>query len=241
VTRRIVAWSVHALTASGLALAAIAAVLIVRGDDAALRLALLALLAATVIDCIDGTLARRARVADVLPGFNGRTLDDIVDFHTYTSVPLFLLWRIELLPAGWNWVLLAPLLASVYGFSRTDAKTDDGFFLGFPSYWNVVAFYLFFLRPPAALSAAVLLLLALLTFVPGRYLYLSTGGALNLLTAAAAAVWGGVLVLVITGVIPPAPWTLISLAFPAWYMGASWWVTLRTRGTGVLSVPPPVS
>ena len=39
----------------------------------------------------------------------------------------------------------APVLASAYGFAQTDAKTDDDFFLGFPSYWNVVAIYLWLL------------------------------------------------------------------------------------------------
>ena len=38
-----------------------------------------------------------------------------------------------------------PLLASAYGFSQVNVKTDDGFFLGFPSYWNIVAYYLFVL------------------------------------------------------------------------------------------------
>src|ERR1043165_1101811 len=50
-------------------------------------------------------------------------------------------------------------LASAYGFSQTNAKTDDGFFLGFPSYWNIVAFYLYVLRLPGALSLAIILLL----------------------------------------------------------------------------------
>jgi phosphatidylcholine synthase len=65
-----------------------------------------------------------------------------------------------------GWVLLAPLLASAYGFSQVDAKTDDGFFLGFPSYWNIVAFYLYMLHPSAWISVALLVALAVLTFVP---------------------------------------------------------------------------
>lgn len=224
------AWMVHALTASGLVLAALATVLVIDGSPDAIRGALLALLAATVVDGVDGTLARRLRVAAVLPGFNGRTLDDIVDFHTYTSVPLLLVWRAGVLPSGWSWILLCPLLASAYGFSRTDAKTSDGFFLGFPSYWNVVAFYLWALRPPPSLSAAVLVGLAVLTFVPSRYLYPSTGGALNRVTAAAAAVWAALLVLLLLGAFQrPGPWLLASLAFPAWYMAASWWVALTRR------------
>jgi phosphatidylcholine synthase len=227
-TARAAAWAVHALTAAGLALAAFATVMIVRGDDAALRAALIALLLAMVIDSVDGTLARRWNVQAVLPAINGRTLDDIVDFHTYTSVPLFLIWRTEALPACWGWILLAPLMASAYGFARTHAKTDDGYFLGFPSYWNVVAFYIFYLRPAPWLSAGVVLLLAALTLPPTRYLYPSAGGRLNLATAVAGAVWAVLLVLIIGGAFADQrSWTLLSLAFPAWYMGASWAVSAR--------------
>jgi phosphatidylcholine synthase len=227
-TARAAAWAVHALTASGLALAAFATVMIVRGDVAALRAALGALLLAMVIDSVDGTLARRWNVQAVLPAINGRTLDDIVDFHTYTSVPLLLIWRTGVLPAGLGWILLAPLMASAYGFARTDAKTDDGHFLGFPSYWNIVAFYIFYLRPAPWLSAGVLLLLAALTVPPTRYLYPSAGGRLNLVTAVAGAMWAALLLLIIAGAFAdPQSWTLLSLAFPAWYMGASWAVSAR--------------
>jgi phosphatidylcholine synthase len=131
-------------------------------------LAFLLMMVATAIDATDGWFARRAHVKDVLPGFDGRALDDLIDFHTYTSLPLLLLWRAGVLPDGWAWLLLFPLLASAYGFSQVDAKTDDGFFLGFPSYWNITAFYLFVLRPPALVAAAILVTFAVLTFVRTR-------------------------------------------------------------------------
>jgi phosphatidylcholine synthase len=225
---RAAAWAVHAFTASGLALAAFACVMIVRGDPAALRAALVALLLAAVIDAVDGTLARRWHVQAVLPAINGRTLDDIVDFHTYTSVPLLLIWRAGALPGVWDWVLLAPLMASAYGFSRAHAKTDDGYFLGFPSYWNVVAFYILLLRPAPWLSTGVVLLLATLTLVPTKYLYPSTGGRLNRITAVAGFVWAVLLLLILSGTLDDQrSWTLLSLAFPAWYMGASWSISAR--------------
>jgi phosphatidylcholine synthase len=230
--QRTLAWAVHAYTALGLVLAAGAAVLIVRGDTDSLRTALLLFLIATLIDGTDGFLARRYRVAEVLPQFSGRTLDDIIDFQNYTSLPLLLIWRSGALPGGSAWLLLVPLLASAYGFSQAQAKTDDGYFLGFPSYWNVVAFYIFFLMPPPVATAFILLLLAGLTFVPARYLYPSTGGLVNRVTSAAGAAWGVLLVLILAGVLRPATtWVLASLAFPAWYMGASWVITLRGRST----------
>ena len=238
--RALLAWGVHLYTALGLAIAGVAAVLVVRGDAESLRAAFLWLLAATVIDASDGSLARAVGVKRVLPGFDGRRLDDITDFHTYTSLPLLIVWRSGVLrPEQAPW-LLVPLLASAYGFSQADAKTEDGYFRGFPSYWNVIALYLHYLRPPPGLSLAVLLVPAVLTFVPAKYLYPSQPGLLNRATAVLAALWAAVLVLVLAGLAGPArTWLLASLAFPAWYMLASWAVTLRDWRRGIERGPSP--
>ena len=64
-----------------------------------------------------------------------------------------------------------PLLASGYQFCRTDAKTDDHYFLGFPSYWNVVAFYVVVLDLTPAITAVILLGCSVLVFVPIKYVY----------------------------------------------------------------------
>ena len=104
--------------------------------------------AATIVDSTDGTLARIVRIKEVVPGFDGRRLDDIVDFLNYTFLPLLLIWRAEILPSGQEAWLFLPLLASVYGFCQVQAKTDDGYFLGFPSLWNLVALYLYVLPLP---------------------------------------------------------------------------------------------
>lgn len=221
-TRRALAWTVHLYTALGLALAAGATVLVVRGTEESFRAAFGLLMAATLVDATDGWLARRSRVAEVLPAFDGRRLDDITDFHTYTSIPLLLIWRAGLLPGRSGWVLLLPLLASAFGFSRRDAKTADGFFLGFPSYWNVVAFYLFFLRPPAWLSAAVLVALSALTLLPSRYLNLAAAGRRFMPLLALAAVWGSLLAAILTGAVSGRGWLFVSLLFPAAYLAASW-------------------
>ncbi len=141
------------------------AVLIIRGGDRSFRWAFALMMIATAIDATDGWLARKAHVKEVLPGFDGRALDDLIDFHTYTTLPLLLLWRAGVLSAGLSWILLLPLLASAYGFSQVNAKTDDGFFLGFPSYWNIIAFYVYILRPEPLVSALILVSFALLTFV----------------------------------------------------------------------------
>jgi phosphatidylcholine synthase len=236
--RRFLAWCVHAYTALGLVAAGGMAVCILDGRPEALRVAFLLMIVATLIDATDGTLARLIKVKQVLPGFDGRRLDDLIDFQTYTSLPLLLIWRAELLPAGQEAWLLAPLLASAYGFCQVSAKTDDGYFLGFPSYWNIIAFYLYVLQLPPELAAGLLVFFALLTFVPARYLYPTHRGKLNRWTNQLGAVW----VLGLIWIVLRMPdtvvegrnvddWTrglaVISLIFPAYYLGASWWVTWR--------------
>src|SRR5262249_11540021 len=124
--RRMLAWGVHAYTALGLVAAGGMAGLIVRGDDAATRGGLRWVIAATVIDATDGTLARMVGVKEALPGFDGRRLDDITDFLNYAFLPLVLVWRAGLLPAGWEGWLVLPLLAGAYGFCQASIKTDDG-------------------------------------------------------------------------------------------------------------------
>jgi phosphatidylcholine synthase len=119
-----------------------------------------------------------------------------------------------------------PLLASAYGFSRVNAKTEDGYFLGFPSYWNVVAFYLYVLRPPAWVVLALVIGLSVLTFVPSRYIYPSQRAPFNRLTTLLCAIWGVLLLLILA-----RPLILVSLGFPVYYMLMSWALAVRHRLT----------
>jgi phosphatidylcholine synthase len=133
-----------------------------------------------------------------------------------------------------------PLLASAYGFCQVSAKTADGYFLGFPSYWNIVAFYLYVLQPLSGwLALAVVVVLSLLTFIPSRYLYPTQRGKLNRMTNVLAAVWVTLIVWILWNLpaeqrSPQAPedastrrLTLLSLYFPAWYVAASWIISVR--------------
>lgn len=231
--RKILAWSVHAYTASGLVAAAGIAVSIVKGTDASFRVAFVLMLIATVIDTTDGWLARKAEVKKFAASLDGRRLDDLIDFQTYTSLPLLLIWRAQLLPPGWESILLLPLLASAYGFSQVAAKTADNFFLGFPSYWNIVAIYLYLLKLPAQWSAAIVVILALLTFVPSLYLYTTRGGRYSTSVNILGGAWAlAVLWILLEWEKVPGEFTWISLAFPVYYFGLSWWVTIRTWQAG---------
>lgn len=162
---------VHLYTASALALAVVAIQWILAGRYQA---ALLAMAATVFIDATDGALARRQRVAQTAPGIDGPLLDNLVDFVTYVFLPvLFLLHAGLLLPPAWAFATLLAL-AAAYGFSRTTAKQSDaGFFVGFPSYWNVLAYYAFVLELSPALTTAWVVGLGLLTFTDVRFLYVS--------------------------------------------------------------------
>jgi phosphatidylcholine synthase len=236
--RTFLAWCVHGYTALGLVAAGGMAVAILDGRPASFRLAFVLMFVATLVDATDGTLARAVRVKEVLPRFDGRRLDDLIDFQTYTSLPLLLVWRAGLIPPGYEVWLLAPLLASAYGFCQTNAKTDDGYFLGFPSYWNIVAFYLYVLQPPGWVALGLILGFSLLTFVPARYLYPTHRGRLNRWTNVLGVPWTVLLACVLIRLPDEAVdgryadettrlLALVSLAFPVYYLLVSWAISLR--------------
>jgi phosphatidylcholine synthase len=214
------AWLVHLYTASSAVLAFLAtrAIFEYRFRDAFFWLA-----AAIVIDATDGVLARAARVSHRLPWFNGAKLDDIVDYLTYVFVPALFVWRSLLVPDAWMLpVTGAMLLSSAYGFNREDAKTSDHFFTGFPSYWNIVVFYLFVMRLTPQVNAMMLLGLAALVFVPIRYLYPTRTPRWRGATLALGIVWG-IVMLAMLWQLPVVSGVLLwaSFVFPLYYVTLS--------------------
>jgi phosphatidylcholine synthase len=224
---RAAGWMLHTYTASGTAIAFGALVATVAGNEV---LALWLLFAALVVDGTDGLLARRLRVSQTIPGFDGARLDDIVDYITYCFVPVFMLWNGGYLPEGALGATLAvaPLLASSYQFCRVDAKTDDNCFLGFPSYWNVVALYVIVLGLSDAVVATILLVCAVLVFVPVKYLYPSKTKVHRVLNLVLAGAWLVTYALMLVQYPDPHPAVVaVSLAYVVYYVGASLWMTVR--------------
>ncbi len=226
---RVAGAAVHVYTASGSVLAFLIVLAALEGKATT---ALWLGLAALVIDGTDGMLARALRVKETIPWFDGARLDDIVDYLTYVFAPVVLLWSTGHLPDGpAGWLLAAlPLLASSYQFCRVDAKTADHFFLGFPSYWNVVAFYAIVLDLPPAAVAVILVVCSVLVFVPVRYVYPSRTPAFRALNLALTAVWLLSYAVLLLQVPDPHPVVVaVSLGYLAYYAGLSVWLTL-TRG-----------
>ena len=228
-------WALHVYTACGAVLALLATVAAFSGD---VRTALWILLAAMVIDGTDGMLARWLRVSTTIPGFDGARLDDIVDYLTYVFVPVVLLLTSGHLPAGpWGLVVAAlPLLASCIQFCRTDAKTEDHYFLGFPSYWNVLAFYAIVLGLSPIVVAVVLGVCVVLVFVPVKYLYPSRTPTRRGLNIALAGLWLVLYVVILATMPNPSPILVaLSLAYLAYYGIASVLHTVRAPRRAVVA------
>ena len=227
---RLAGAAVHLYTASGSVLGLLIVFAAFQGE---IKTALWLGLATLFIDGTDGMLARHFRVKETIPWFDGALLDNIVDYLTYVFAPLVLLWTAGYLPHGvLGWVVAAlPLLASCYQFCRVDAKTSDHFFLGWPSYWNVLAFYVIVLDLGKPVTAAVLVLFAILVFVPIRYLYPSRMRALQGLTLTLTVVWLISYAVLVVQLPDPNPWIVaVSLGYMAYYWGLSIWMTARGAG-----------
>lgn len=216
----VLAWLVHFYTALG-AVIAFAAVLCI--EQKLYQQTFWLMFLAVVVDATDGTLARALRVKELIPWFDGDRLEDIVDYANYVIVPAVFLFRSDLLPDQDAWWLAAlPLVASAYGFCQKEAKTADHYFLGFPSYWNILAFYFYVLKTPPWVNAFAVIIFSLLVFVPIRYVYPSRSSYLKTFTNLFGVVWGAMLLWVIYGLPESRPGIVFaSLVYPAYYAALS--------------------
>lgn len=226
------AWMVHIYTASGAVLSAWALLEIFERD---FRTAWILITITIVIDSTDGALARAFRVKEVLPNFDGRRLDDIVDYLGWVVVPVLLLVVAGQLP---TWAIVAPLLASGYGFAQEQAKTDDNYFLGWPSYWSILAFILYEFAAPQVITTALVLFFSVMILVPIRYPYPSRMSALRTPTLLLTIPW------VLIGLyqiylLPERPlWLAILYCFyPVYYTGLTIYLAWQ-RHQRARSLPP---
>lgn len=193
-----VAVCIHLLTATGV-LAGFLALL--ASSERLWALAFVWLAVAAIIDGVDGPLARRFAVKKHLPRFSGERLDLVIDYFTYVIIPALMIYGSGRMPGGLELPAAGiVLMTSLFHFSDEKSKTDDGFFVGFPAIWNVVAFYLFVFPVPPVLGFAAIVFLGALTFVPLKWVHPIRVQRWRPLTimmlglwsvASAAAVWQG--------------------------------------------------
>lgn len=154
---------------------------------------------ALLIDGIDGTFARLARIETTAPDYDGAVLDLVVDYLNYVVVPVVGLWRSGLMPPdlalGLGIVIM--VTSSLY-FADRRMKLPDNFFRGFPALWNVVALYLFVFKLPALANAAIVLVLCVLMFVPMPFLHPMRVVRLRALSIAFTCLWFGSAALAVT-------------------------------------------
>jgi phosphatidylcholine synthase len=231
--RTLQAYGVHLLTASGIIPAAWAMFELTR-PDCDPRVVLLLLLISILIDAVDGPLARRYEVKRTASAIDGRTIDDLLDYQTFSFIPLMLIWRMGWLPIGLGWTAIAAMAASLFGFAHQHAKDEDrGLFRGFPSYWNLFAVYagVFSTLWSPWVTAIAMWVLALLTVMPVWVIYpnLATGGTKQLI------LWGGslwtacLLAMLWLYPTPPVTLVLVSLVYPLYYVFASVAAVRTTR------------
>jgi len=203
------------LTACGAALALMALIFATGGHWEAMFFCLgLAL----IVDGVDGPLAREFKVAQMLPRWSGDTLDLVVDFTTYVFVPGYaiaasgLMPEFFAIPAG----MLVVITGAIY-FADRKMKTEDNYFRGFPAVWNLAAFYLYVLQPPAWIAAAGVVVLAALTFLPVRFVHPLRVKQWRWLNVALLALWALLALMTVVTGLQPGPIVTLPLCAIALY------------------------
>jgi phosphatidylcholine synthase len=209
------AWFVHLYTGLGILAGFMALNAIMQGDA---RRVFLWLGVALFLDSSDGTLARACNVKRYASSFDGRKLDDITDYINFTFLPVVFAYQFGLVSGKGSIALAAVLLSSAYGFCQIAAKTDDGYFTGFPSFWNLLIFYLYLFQLPPMANFLILTLFSVMVFVPIKFLSFSTP-QMQRATKIIAVVYGLFLAWIVIG-LEQRQWGVIiaSLIFPAVYL-----------------------
>lgn len=221
------AWLVHFYTALGNIAAFCALIAIIDQNP---RNVFIWLSIAIFIDSTDGVLARRWEVSRWTPRFDGRKLDDITDYLTYVFIPMFFAYEYGIV-SGMGMVSLGiVLLAAAFGFCQDWAKTEDGFFTGFPNYWNIVVLYLYWLKLPVDVNALILLVLAFMVFVPIKYVYATKTRFWRPTTLVLGVIWGLILIFLLANFESPNPWLFwISFFYPVYYTALSFYLHFGRR------------
>jgi len=167
--KHVVAFSVHFFTATGAVLALFA--MLAAGNQQWANM-FLWLMAALIVDGLDGPLARRFDVKKYAAHWDGELLDLIIDYLTYVFIPAYALAQSGLLPVweGWFAAILIVLTGVVY-FSDTRMKTSDNSFSGFPGCWNMVVLVLFATKPGFGVMIGVIIVLALAQFFSLKFVH----------------------------------------------------------------------
>ena len=166
---RLKALGVHLFTATGAIWAVLALLAAVDGDWSTM---FVWLIVAMVVDGIDGPRARRYRVKDNWPTYDGVAMDLMVDYITWIFIPAFALFKSGLLPGWTGWVCtIAIVFGSILYMADTRMKTKDNSFAGFPACWNMLVLVLFALKPSYWVILALVIALTVAMFLPVKFIH----------------------------------------------------------------------
>ena len=186
--RKVQSWLVHTFTALG-AFVGFLSLQAIFSDN--IFLAFLWLSVAFFIDGIDGSLARRYKVADNIPQIDGAVLDNIVDYLNYVFIPALMVYWFELVPSQFSlFAVSLILIVSCYTFANTKSKTEDLYFSGFPATWNIVIFCFFVIDTSQLINFFTILFFSIMTFVPLKYLHPFRVKDNKVLNLSVMSVWG---------------------------------------------------
>src|SRR5262245_38703160 len=173
---------------------------------------------ALLVDALDGLFARAISVAERLPRWSGDTLDLVVDFTTYVFVPAYAIAASGLMPGALGMLAgSAIVITSALYFADRSMKTVDNHFRGFPGVWNLIAFYLLLLRPSPLVAATTVAMLAVLTFVPVRFVHPFRVRHWRPLTVALLILWSCLALVAVLQNLAPGPWIIAGLCAIAFY------------------------
>jgi phosphatidylcholine synthase len=163
------AFSVHLLTASGSFLAFLS---LVAASEERWTAMFWWLGLALFVDGIDGPIARKLQVKEILPTWSGELLDNIIDYVTYVLIPAYALYQRGFMGEGLSFLSAAIIVVSsaIY-YADMGMKTKENFFKGFPVVWNMVVFTLFVIAPGEWVSFAVVVVAGIMTFLPIYFIH----------------------------------------------------------------------
>ncbi|WP_235984938.1 CDP-alcohol phosphatidyltransferase family protein [Actinomyces trachealis] len=214
---------------SGLVWASLALLALYNGS---LKLMWLWLIVALVVDGVDGTLARRVRIKEAVPWFDGSVTDIIIDYLTWTFIPgVFMYLYLPLGPKPLAGVLvLVALVSSLFCYANEGEKSADNYFVGFPAAWNVVAVMMWVLHTPALANIICTVVLAILTLVPTHYAHpMRVVKRRSLLIVLVLAWIAGTVWLLAVYPSQPLPAMLLSVVCGGWFLAIGVLRTLQGR------------
>lgn len=220
--REVAAWGVHLYTITGGIIGMFALFEAARGK---IENAFLLIILSHLIDATDGLMARAVRVWEVLPNFSGEMVDNLIDIFTYLWLPMFIIWTTDALPSDY-WLIL-PVIAGMYAYGQVNMKTDDDFFLGFPTLWDAVSIYIVYLNPSEWLAVLIIVIPTVLSFIPLRYLYPSKNSFLSKPSWILALLWIALWIYILVEEPTNRNLVVVSLFYPAFYLLGSFYANYK--------------